>query len=96
MALTKNEVEHIATLARLKLSEEEKTEYAKQLSGILDYFGKLNEVDTKDVEETSQVTGLLNVMREDEIEEFSAPQDIVECASEKSDGFIKVPKILDK
>lgn len=95
MKLSKQEVEHIATLARLNLTEEEKEKYSEQLSGILSYFDKLREVDTSAVEPTSQVTGLTNIMREDEIEEFDASAEIVAAAPESGNGFIKVPRILE-
>ena len=58
-------VEHIAKLARLSVSEEEKELFGPQLNGILSYMEKLNELDTKDVEPTSHVLSLSNVMRDD-------------------------------
>lgn len=66
--LTSEEVKHIARLASLNLSEEEVKKYQKELSETLDYIENLNEVDTKNTEPTSQVTGLKNVTREDESE----------------------------
>lgn len=66
MKLTQADIINIATLARLDLSEIEKQMYADQLSVVLDYIEMLNEVDTAGVEETCQVTGLKNVVREDE------------------------------
>jgi aspartyl-tRNA(Asn)/glutamyl-tRNA(Gln) amidotransferase subunit C len=96
MKLSKEEVEHIATLARLNLTEEEKEKYSEQLSGILSYFEKLKEVDTSAVEPTSQVTGLTNIMREDEIGEFDAASELVSIAPAEENGFYKVPKILEK
>lgn len=65
MTLTKQEILHIAQLARLELSEEEVEKFRTQLSGILDYVGQLQKVDTKDIDPISQITGLQNVMRED-------------------------------
>ncbi|MBI4253243.1 Asp-tRNA(Asn)/Glu-tRNA(Gln) amidotransferase subunit GatC [Candidatus Uhrbacteria bacterium] len=67
MALTKQDIEHIARLARLELSEEEKERFSSQLSSILDYVGQLSEVDTKGVEYHYHVEGLFNVMAPDEI-----------------------------
>jgi len=67
MKLTTKEIEQIATLARLELSEKEKKMYAEQLSVVLDYIGMLNEVNTDGVEETCQVTGLEDVTREDKV-----------------------------
>ena len=71
MRLTVKEIEQIATLARLELSEKEKEMYAEQLSVVLDYIAMLNEVNTDNVIETSQVTGLEDVTREDKVVESS-------------------------
>ncbi len=65
MKLTPAEIEAIAKLARLELSQAEKIKYAEQLSVVLDYIGILNEVDTENVPETCQVTGLSDVTRAD-------------------------------
>lgn len=65
MKLDIQDIEHIADLARLHLTEEEKALYADQLSAVLEYVEMLNEVDTTGVEETCQVTGLEDVVRED-------------------------------
>ena len=64
------EVEHIAELARIELTEEEKKEFSDELSDVLGYIEKLQEVDTKNIEPVSQVTGLVNVVREDVAEDF--------------------------
>jgi len=95
MKLSIQEVEHIATLARLKLTEEEKEKYGGQLSGILDYFEKLQAVDTDNIEPTSQVTGLTNIMREDEIIESGISQELVDCAPSHNDGYVSIPKIFE-
>jgi aspartyl-tRNA(Asn)/glutamyl-tRNA(Gln) amidotransferase subunit C len=67
MKLTKEQVKHVATLARLGLSEAEVSKFQGQLSGILDYVEQLKEVSTDGVEPTAQVTGLVSVMRKDEL-----------------------------
>lgn len=69
--LSKKDVLHIAKLSKLKLSEAETEKFADQLSGVIEYVEQLNEVNAKGVEPTSQVTGLENIYREDEIEESS-------------------------
>jgi len=66
MSVSIEEIEKIATLARLSLTEEEKNRYAEQLSEVLGYIDMLNEVDTSQVEETCQVTGLSDIVRKDE------------------------------
>lgn len=78
MKLKKEDIQHIADLARLELSDEELEKYGSQLSDILNYIGQLKEVDTSNIEPTAQVTGLENITRADEVEEW--PQDEVEAA----------------
>jgi aspartyl-tRNA(Asn)/glutamyl-tRNA(Gln) amidotransferase subunit C len=95
MKLSKSEVEHIAELARLRLTDAEKEKYSEQLSGILNYVEKLSEIDTSQVEPTSQVTGLTNIMRSDEIIESGISEELVACAPESTDGFLVIPKIFD-
>jgi aspartyl-tRNA(Asn)/glutamyl-tRNA(Gln) amidotransferase subunit C len=65
--LTKEQVKHVAKLARMKLDDAEIEKFTKQLDKVFGYMDVLNEVDTENVPETSQVTGLLNVLEEDEI-----------------------------
>ena len=72
MALTKKDIEHIARLARLELTEEEKTRFASQLSSILDYVGQLQNVDTSGVTYHYTVDGLSNSMAPDEIDASNA------------------------
>lgn len=65
--LSKDEVRHIAKLARLSLSEADVEKFTTELTSILEYVGKLQEVDTKGVEATAQMTGLSNVFRDDAV-----------------------------
>ncbi len=75
MALTHDQVRHIAKLARLRLTDAEVEKYAKELSSILNYIDMLQEVDTSSVEATAQVTGQVNSMREDVIRTNGASPD---------------------
>lgn len=95
MILSREEVDHVAKLARLRLSEKEKDKYSKELSSILGYVEKLQQVDTKNVEPTSQVTGLVNVMREDVVLESGIGPELVDCAPVHGDGFVKIPRIFE-
>ncbi|OGY45700.1 MAG: asparaginyl/glutamyl-tRNA amidotransferase subunit C [Candidatus Buchananbacteria bacterium RIFCSPHIGHO2_01_FULL_39_8] len=97
MKLTKKEVEHIAYLARLGLTEEEKGKFAEQLSSILDYVEQLKEVDTKGVEPTAQVTGLESVLRPDEIVEVSreVKENLLNNAPEKEDNLVKTRSVFE-
>ena len=65
--LSKDDVRHIAKLCRLNVSDEEVEKFSTELSSILEFVDKLQEVDTKDVAPTPQATGLTNALREDEI-----------------------------
>lgn len=96
MALSKDEVKHIAKLARLKLSDEEISQYAAQLSGVLEYVEILNELDVSGVEPTYQVTGLANVMREDEVRSCDSPQQLLECSNQPIErAQIKVRSVFE-
>lgn len=97
MKLTKQEVEHIAKLARLELTENEKELYSKQLSSVLEYMEILNELDTDDVAMTSQVTGLTNVKREDEVEDCTRElrEKLLNEAPDRQMDFIKVKGVFE-
>lgn len=88
-------VEHIAKLARLSVSEEEKELFGPQLNGILSYMEKLNELDTKDVEPTSHVLSLSNVMRDDMPGNSIPKEDALMNAPDHTDKFYRVPKIIE-
>ncbi len=77
--ITPEQVKHIAKLARLGLKDEDVEKFSRQLSSIMEYVEKLNEVDVKDVQPTSQVTGLENVMREDKEQRFSSREELLKC-----------------
>lgn len=98
MAITRQEVLHLAKLAKLELTEEEIPLFVDQLSPIVDYFKELNEVDTDKVIETSQTTGLTDVLRADTITPVNTlSQDkALSEAFETHNGYFVVPAILDK
>lgn len=73
--LTKAQIQHIAKLARLELTDAELTEMTSKIGSILQYVDMLKEVDTKNVEPTAQVTGLTNVLREDAVDQSKANPD---------------------
>jgi aspartyl-tRNA(Asn)/glutamyl-tRNA(Gln) amidotransferase subunit C len=97
MQLTKQEIEHVAKLARLELTEEEIKKYGEQLSGVLSYIDQLQEVDTKNIEPTAQVTGLQNSWREDIVEDWSYEerQAALKLAPELEDLQLKVRRVLE-
>ncbi len=95
MTIDRKVVDHVAQLARLDLSEGERTRYAEQLGRILEYCAKLDELDTTEVEPTSHVIAMTNVFREDVVG-ASLPRDAVLAgAPDQEDGFFKVPPVIE-
>ena len=78
--LKKEDIHHLAKLARINLTDEEISTYETQLSDIIKYVEQLNEIDTDKVEETSQVTGLENVTQEDEVIGCENPEELIKCS----------------
>jgi aspartyl-tRNA(Asn)/glutamyl-tRNA(Gln) amidotransferase subunit C len=95
MSLTLAEVEHIAGLARLALSEEEKALFREQLSAILDYAAALQKIDTSTIPPTATVLPLRNVMREDRVEPSLPHEDVLANAPAAQDGYFRVAFILE-
>lgn len=91
----KLDVEHIAHLARLYLTGEERERYGAQLSSILNYVEKLKELDTSGIEPTSHVLAMGNVMREDDVRPSLSKDDALMNAPDRADGFYRVPKIIE-
>ena len=89
------EIENVALLARLKLSDSEKEIFSGQIGGIIDYINKLNELDTTRIEPTAHVLPIKNVFREDRLRD-SLPRDkAMQNAPDKNDGFYRVPRIIE-
>jgi aspartyl-tRNA(Asn)/glutamyl-tRNA(Gln) amidotransferase subunit C len=95
MAITREEVRHVATLFRLGLSEEDIARFQEQLSQIIDYFQVLQQVDTEGVEPTSHTLALENVMRDDEPRPSFPAEDILANAPLPEDGFFRVRAVLE-
>ena len=95
MKLSREEVQHIAALARLALSDEEQALYQEQLSAILEYFERLQELDTEAIAPTATVLPLRSVMRSDEPRPPSSREDILANAPAAEEGCFKVPAVLD-
>lgn len=89
------DVDHVAELARLDLTDEEREKFGEQLNAILKYAEKLNELDTDNVKPTTHVLHLSNVMREDEVRPSLPLEKVLLNAPDEEDGQIKVPAILD-
>jgi aspartyl-tRNA(Asn)/glutamyl-tRNA(Gln) amidotransferase subunit C len=97
MKITRKDVEYVAKLARLELSEQEKERYAGQLESILGYIDKLNALDTTNVPPTSHVMNLKNVWREDEFKPCpdATREALLAIAPEREDDFFKVKKVIE-
>lgn len=95
MRLTQGQVEHVAKLSYLELAPEELEHYTKDLTSIIRYIEKLNEIDTTNVQPTYQVNAVTNVMRDDEARESLAPSLLLQMAPQHDDHAIQVPKIIE-
>ena len=91
--ITIKDVEHVAKLARLELTEEEKELYTKQLGDVLKYVDQMNEVDTSDVKPMSHAIDFVNVMREDKVVYEQTKEQLMMNAPDEENGFFRVPKI---
>lgn len=94
MKISVKEVEHVALLSRLHLTEKDKEMYTQSLNAILEYMEILNRVDTSKVEPTAHVLPLRNVFREDELHECLDKELALANAPEQEDGCFKVPRII--
>ena len=93
----KIDVKKVAKLANLKLSEDEEAKYSAQLSKILEYIDKLNEVDTSDVEPTYNATGLSNVMRPDEVGDCTiSSEEATKNGSQVKDGYFVTKGVFEE
>jgi len=95
MALSLAEIEHIAALARLRLTAEEKARYQQQLSAVLDYMAKLREVDTAQLEPMATVLPLHTVLRPDTARPSLAPADLLANAPQAEAQMFRVPPVLE-
>ncbi|GBG11649.1 aspartyl/glutamyl-tRNA(Asn/Gln) amidotransferase subunit C [Paenibacillus sp. MY03] len=95
MSITLKDVEHVANLARLELSDAEKAQFTDQLNAILKYAEKLNELNTDEIEPTSHVLPITNVMRDDVRKESLPIEKVLLNAPDEEDGQIKVPAVLE-
>jgi len=91
----KMDVEKVARLARLELSEEEKATFGSQLEQILTYMEQLNRLDTSGVEPTSHAIPVYNVFREDEVRPSLPQEEVLAIAPDEEDGHFKVPRIIE-
>jgi len=91
----KMDIEKVAGLARLQLSEEEKEIFQKQLDQILTHMEQLDRLDTTGVEPTSHAIPIHNAFREDETRSSSSKKEVMDIAPAEEDGYFKVPRIIE-
>ena len=93
--ITRLDVERVARLARLRLSEEEKEEFRRQLDEILLYMEKLDELDTEDVEPLAHILSLRNVLRKDEVKPCLERDEVMKNAPAHRHGLFQVPPVIE-
>ncbi|PAV28003.1 Asp-tRNA(Asn)/Glu-tRNA(Gln) amidotransferase GatCAB subunit C [Virgibacillus profundi] len=93
--ITKDQVKHVAHLARLAVTEEDVEKLTDDLSAIIGYAEQLNELDTENVEPTTHVLDLKNVMRKDEPKKWITQEEALKNAPDKEAGHFRVPSILE-
>ena len=92
--IEKKDVEYVAWLARLDLSEEEKDRFTRQLGQVLEHAEKIRSLDTEDVEPTSHPIPLRNVMRSDEVRQCLTQEEALSGAPRAEGGYFMVPRII--
>jgi aspartyl-tRNA(Asn)/glutamyl-tRNA(Gln) amidotransferase subunit C len=91
----KMDIEKVAKLARLELSEDEKETFGNQMEQILTYMEQLNRLDTTGVEPTSHAIPIYNVFRDDEVKPSFPHEEVLAIAPDEGDGHFKVPRIIE-
>jgi aspartyl-tRNA(Asn)/glutamyl-tRNA(Gln) amidotransferase subunit C len=93
--LTREDVLKLASLARISLSDDEVTEFSEELSAILQYVEQLSTIDVNGLKPTNQVTGLTNVMREDEVKDYGyEPLELLRNVPQTQDRLLKVKRMI--
>lgn len=93
--ITKESMLKIADIARLHISDEEAEKYSEQISSILSFTAKMNEVNTENVKPTINGNAIMNVLRNDEPKKYITKEDALKNATEHEDGQFKVPQIME-
>mgnify|MGYP003462317847 FL=1 len=93
--ISKEDVKHVAHLARLAVTEEETEQMTKELDAIITFAELLNEVDTTNVQPTTHVLNMVNVLREDKAKPGLPVDEVIKNAPDHEDGLIRVPSIID-
>ncbi|MCS6861399.1 MAG: Asp-tRNA(Asn)/Glu-tRNA(Gln) amidotransferase subunit GatC [Abditibacteriales bacterium] len=96
MRLSREQVEHVALLARLELSEEEKERYMHELNQILEHFEALQRLDTENVPPTSHAIPMTNVLREDVVRPSLPREAVLQNAPDAAEGCFRVPRVVEE
>ncbi len=95
MSVSKEDVKHIANLARLELNEEELEKYTKDLGNIVEFANTLSKIDVTGVEPTNHILDIKNVFRKDQLKDSYDREEILMNAPEKQAGCVSVPKVVE-
>ncbi|WP_287586004.1 Asp-tRNA(Asn)/Glu-tRNA(Gln) amidotransferase subunit GatC [Candidatus Borrarchaeum sp.] len=95
MSLSEKEVEHIAELAKIKITEKEKKQFTKQFNEILQFFHQLDEIDISLIKPTFHVVDIKNRFRDDNIEPTLSSDETLKNAPKTEKNFVKAPKLFD-
>ena len=92
--INKELIEHVAKVARLKLTEKEKEQFSKELKEVIEAFSKIDKVDTKGIDASLQPIELKNALREDKEEKCLSQESALANTKHKKDGYFKGPKVI--
>ena len=95
MRLTPEQVEHVALLGRLHLSDQERARFTTQLNSILEYFEQLQQLDTSGIPPMSHAVAMSNIFREDNPQTPLSPDDALQNAPDKARDCFRVPRIIE-
>lgn len=95
MKITTDKIEHVANLARLNLTPQEKEKFTSEMDDIISYMDKLNELDTSNIKPKEHVIPIKNVFRQDKIYESFDREKILKNVPSQESGCFKVPKIVE-
>ena len=94
--ITKEELDHIAKLARINLTDQEKTTFLPQLESVLEYLDILNQVNTDNIQPTYQVNNQKNILRQDIVKDSFSQKEALSAASKTQEGYFVVPGTIKK
>lgn len=94
MKIEKEQIQHIADLANLTITDEELEKYTLDMSNMVDFATQLNELDTENIDVTTSILGEFNIFRKDELKQSFDTHELLKNAPESQDGMFKIPKVI--